>query len=70
LVLPPASAHHGKLIGELRLRTLTGASIVGIQRGGTNLVNPGPDEEVRNGDELLLLGSEAHLDSARKFLEG
>ena len=69
-VLPPQSVHHGKLIGELRLRTLTGASIVGIQRDGTNLVNPGPDEEMRQGDELLLLGSEAHLASARKFLQG
>ena len=69
LVLPAASVYHGKLIGELRLRTLTGASIVGIQRDGMNLVNPGPDEEMRHGDELLLLGSEAHLDSARKFFE-
>ena len=70
LILPAESEHNGKLIGELRLRTLTGASIVGIQRDGMNLVNPGPDEEVRHGDELLLLGSQAHLDSARKFFEG
>jgi uncharacterized protein with PhoU and TrkA domain len=58
----------GKMIGELRLRTNTGASIVGIQRGQENIINPGPDEELRAGDEVLLLGSQQHLDSARKLL--
>jgi K+:H+ antiporter len=58
----------GKMIGELRLRTNTGASIVGIQRGEENIINPGPDEELRAGDEVLLLGSQEHLDSARKLL--
>ncbi len=70
VILPPNNPQAGKLISELRLRTLTGASIVGIQRDGTNLVNPGPDEELRAGDELLLLGSQPHLDSARKLLLG
>jgi CPA2 family monovalent cation:H+ antiporter-2 len=58
----------GKFIGELGLRTHTGASIVGIQRDGANIINPGPDEELRAGDEVLLLGNRAHLDSARKLL--
>jgi len=58
----------GKLIGELRLRTNTGASIVGIQRGAESIINPGPDEELRTDDEVLLLGSEAQLDAARKLL--
>jgi len=39
----------GKLIGELALRTATGASIVGIHRDGTDIINPGPDEELRPG---------------------
>ena len=58
----------GKLIGELRLRTNTGASIVGIQRGAESIINPGPDEELRADDEVLLLGSETQLDAARKLL--
>ena len=40
-----AASVAGKLIGELRLRTNTGASIVGIQRGDESIINPGPDEE-------------------------
>ena len=63
-----AASVAGKLIGELRLRTNTGASIVGIQRGGESIINPGPDEELRADDEVLLLGSEAQLDAARKLL--
>jgi monovalent cation:H+ antiporter-2, CPA2 family len=63
-----AASVAGKLIGELRLRTNTGASIVGIQRDDESLINPGPDEELRAEDEVLLLGSEAQLDAARKLL--
>ena len=55
----------GKLIRELELRTRTGASIVGFARNGTNLINPGPDEELQSGDQVLLLGTRAQLDAAR-----
>ena len=53
----PGSPVASKLIRELELRTRTGASVVGIERNGENIVNPGPDEELRVGDKLLLLGS-------------
>ena len=43
------SAVAGKLIRELELRTRTGASIVGIERNGANIINPGPDEELQLG---------------------
>lgn len=51
----------GKLIRELELRSRTGASVVGIERNGESHVNPGPDEELRAGDKLLLLGSSDQL---------
>lgn len=54
----------GKLIRELSLRSRTGASAVGIERNEENIVNPGPDEEVRAGDKLLLLGSSDQLTQA------
>ncbi|MEP6820970.1 MAG: TrkA C-terminal domain-containing protein [Chthoniobacterales bacterium] len=69
VILPEQTQASGKLTGELRLRTATGASIVGIQRDGAAIINPGPDEELRAGDEILLLGSAAHLDAARTHLE-
>jgi CPA2 family monovalent cation:H+ antiporter-2 len=66
--IAPDSPAVGKLIHELQLRTQTGASIVVIERGGTNLVNPGADEELRSGDQVLLLGSQAQLAAARTVL--
>ncbi|MDQ3625378.1 MAG: TrkA C-terminal domain-containing protein [Verrucomicrobiota bacterium] len=66
--LPDNSRAAGKLIGELRLRTCTGASIVGIHWDGASIINPGPDEELRAGDEVLLLGSESNLEAARKLV--
>lgn len=56
----------GKLIRELQLRTKTGASIVGIERNGGSIINPGPDEELRAGDQVLLLGNRLQLDAAQK----
>lgn len=58
----------GKLIAELQLRPETGASIVGIERGGESIINPGPNEELAPGDEILLLGSSAQLEAAREML--
>lgn len=58
----------GRLIRELELRTRTGASIVGIARNGANLINPGPDEELQAGDQVLLLGTRDQLSGARASL--
>jgi CPA2 family monovalent cation:H+ antiporter-2 len=56
----------GKLVRELELRTRTGVSIVGIERSGANIINPGGDEELQSGDQVLLLGNRAQLDAARR----
>ena len=58
----------GRLIRELQLRRDTGASIVGIDRNGSSIVNPGPDEELQAGDQLLLLGSRDQLEKAKASL--
>ncbi|HEY5707038.1 MAG TPA: cation:proton antiporter [Terrimicrobiaceae bacterium] len=58
----------GKMIAELQLRTQTGASVVGIERHGTSIVNPGPDEELESGDQILLIGSEDQLNAAKDLL--
>lgn len=55
----------GQLIRELQLRSSTGASIVAIERDGKTLVNPGPDEELKADDKVLLLGSREQIQRAR-----
>lgn len=64
VTIAPGSAAAGKLIRELQLRTQTGASIVGIERGGKSIINPGPDEELQSGDQILLLGTREQLKAA------
>ncbi|HEX2860071.1 MAG TPA: TrkA C-terminal domain-containing protein, partial [Lacunisphaera sp.] len=58
----------GRLIREIGLRNLTGASIVALERPGFKLVNPGPDEEIQAGDRVLLLGTPAQLEQAQRTL--
>ena len=48
-------------ISELELRANTGVSIVGIERDGERIVNPGPEETLLEGDRLLLLGEDTQL---------
>jgi CPA2 family monovalent cation:H+ antiporter-2 len=69
IVITANSLAVGKLIHELQLRTQTGASIVGIERSTGSIINPGPDEELQTGDQILLLGNPAQLESARKQLQ-
>jgi len=70
VIIAAESPHAGRRIRELQLRTQTGASIVGIERNGANMINPDPDEEVLAGDQVLLLGNRAQLDAARTALSG
>jgi CPA2 family monovalent cation:H+ antiporter-2 len=70
VAINPGSPVAGRLIRELELRTRTGASIVGIERAGARIINPGPDEELQSGDQVLLLGSVPQLNSAKSALSG
>jgi CPA2 family monovalent cation:H+ antiporter-2 len=71
--LVPIRAHApavGRLIRELELRSRTGASVVGIERGDATMVNPGPDEEIQAGDNVLVLGSATQRANACALLTG
>ena len=70
VVVAAQSEAAGKLIRELHIRRLTGASVVGIQRAGSSIVNPGPDEELQVDDRVLLLGTRSQLKAARPLLRG
>jgi len=59
--------HDGKLIREIGLRTITGASIVALERNGHPVINPGPDVEILAGDELLLIGDHQQLANAARM---
>lgn len=55
---------HGQSIRELDIRSRTGATIIGLrQHEGTLLVSPPADYVPAIGDVLLVLGSEAQIES-------
>jgi len=68
VTVPAGSPAAGKLIANLKLRTVSGASIVGIERNGESIINPGISEEIHAGDSVLLLGSETQIEKARDVL--
>ncbi|HVU27930.1 MAG TPA: cation:proton antiporter, partial [Verrucomicrobiae bacterium] len=68
LLIAESSPAKGRLIRELELRTRTGASIVAIERNGTTIVNPDPDDELQANDQILILGNEANIGKARQLL--
>jgi CPA2 family monovalent cation:H+ antiporter-2 len=55
--LPENSPLKGRTIGELEVRTETGASIVAIVRGDLVLASPGPDGRFEPGDLVGVLGT-------------
>jgi len=66
VTIPEQSLVIGKMISELRLRSETGASIVGIERHKEEIINPPVDEEIHAGDKILLIGSHGQIEEARK----
>jgi CPA2 family monovalent cation:H+ antiporter-2 len=68
LEIPFGSPMIERKLREIPLRQQTGASIVAIERAGQRLINPGPDEVLRLGDRILLLGQADQLPAARHLL--
>lgn len=79
IALPPAAALEtveiagdspaaGVTLRHLGLRQSTGANIVGIERGQESLINPDPDETLRPGDRVLLIGRPTQIAAAKPKL--
>jgi len=68
LEVMPGSAVIGKSLAETRLRTLTGVTVVAIERGSRTIRNPRPSEIIKEGDTLLIIGTEEERESARRYL--
>ncbi|MFM7245006.1 MAG: cation:proton antiporter [Planctomycetaceae bacterium] len=67
--VPPGSPAIGRSIGELRLRSETGATVVGIRRDGRLVTNPGPDERFAAGDEVTVVGTPDQQAAVRRLFE-
>ncbi len=64
----PSGPHAGKTLAELQVARETGVRVVGIHRGTTKIINPGGDERLAAGDELLVVGTLEELRDFRRWL--
>ncbi|WP_290864373.1 cation:proton antiporter regulatory subunit [Hamadaea sp.] len=51
------SPYAGRFMGDARVRTRTGASIVAIVRDAEVVASPGPDTRLRSGDLVVIVGT-------------
>ena len=63
------AAQAGATIGERRLRTQTGVSVVAVVRDDTTVPAPGPDEPLQEGDIVVAVGTPDGLRQLRDLLE-
>lgn len=66
--LPGSSHWNGRLLGESRIRTDTGASIVAVLRRAEAIPSPAPDFRLAGGDTLIVIGTREGVEAAAEIL--
>lgn len=62
------SRYAGQTIGDTRLRTRTGVSVVAIVRGDNAIAAPEPQERLESGDYLVVVGTARGVEQAVELL--
>jgi CPA2 family monovalent cation:H+ antiporter-2 len=70
ICVPPDSPVAGRTLGELRLRTMTGTTVIAITRGTDTEINPDVDYVIQPEDLLLLVGTPENLERAISLING
>jgi TrkA domain protein len=68
VALSGTSRWNGRPLGDTRLRTLTGASVVAILRGPNPIPSPAPAFRLAGGDTLIVIGTREGADAAAAIL--
>lgn len=58
----------GRTLAELRLRKMTGATMITVVRDGHTEINPGPDFKLSANDIVVLLGSPENIEEAIEYI--
>ncbi len=66
--LPDGSPYADRPLGHTRARTRTGASVVAIVRGEEVIASPGPQEVLRAGDVLVVIGTDQGIADVTRIL--
>lgn len=62
------SPYAGASIGDARIRTRTGVSVVAIVRGDETIPAPGPDTRMEPGDQLVVVGTIRGIEAVVELL--
>jgi K+/H+ antiporter YhaU regulatory subunit KhtT len=68
VVVPPGSPLAGHRLAELAPTRRCGVQLIGIGRNGGRILNPGAEETLREGDEVLVLGNTEQIDAFKTML--
>lgn len=60
----------GRTIGDVGVRSATGATVVAIERGGETVTTPDANTSLEGGDVLVVVGDETAHDALRRLVEG
>ncbi|MER7696359.1 MULTISPECIES: TrkA C-terminal domain-containing protein [unclassified Streptomyces] len=66
--LTSTSHWNGRVLGETRMRTETGVSIVAVLRRADAIPSPGPEFRLAGGDTLIVIGTREGVDAAAAIL--
>jgi TrkA domain protein len=66
--IPEGSPYAGRPLGDTRIRTLTGASIVAVLRSQEVVASPRPDFTFATGDVVMVVGDEEGTAAATAIL--
>ncbi|HEX9645393.1 MAG TPA: cation:proton antiporter regulatory subunit [Acidimicrobiia bacterium] len=62
------SPYAGRTIGDARIRTRTGASVVAAIRGGAPHPAPGPEFRLEAGDTVVVVGTAGGIEAVRSII--
>lgn len=66
--IKPGARAVGKTLAGTELRTLTGVTLIAIERGLEIIQNPKPQNAIKEDDVLLIIGTEEEIKNAREYL--
>jgi len=70
IILGPTAPAVGQTIADTGLRSKTGALILALRRGESDLATPSPDFELDAGDVLVVVGQPQQIKAAYRLLTG
>lgn len=60
----------GKSIGELKVRSVTGATIIAVLKKGKTIISPSPETVLEQGDKVVVIGEKHQIENFEKFIRG